>query len=219
MRRITHKTWTAASWATAVLLPLAGAAPGYAGAILSPISASPLGLVPTSHIIDESGLSSLFITRVTDYDTYVAGNPTPPTHAFISATNGWASPTSFAGKFIEFDLENVYSIMSFALWTQSNTSAVNSFTLSSAMDQNFTQGVTNLGTFNAAMGLSVQTFTVSGIGEFVKLQINSGHGATTVNIGEVAFDVNVVPEPTGLALIGIGLGGIGLVRRRRYTAA
>ena len=138
---------TAARWVVLSLLTLPGVTSANAGVILSPtrVVANTLGGTTTSHIIDESGLAPSFISGVTDYDTYVAGNPTHAALQFISNPNGWASATGFAGKFMEFDLGDVYNILSFALWTQSNGGAVNSFTLSSAADQNFTTGVTNLG--------------------------------------------------------------------------
>ncbi len=219
MSEIYQKIRTAAGWVVVSLLAVAGVTPANAGVILSPVSvvATTLGGTPTSHIIDGSGLS--FISGVTDYDTYVAGNPTHAALQFISNPNGWASATGFAGKFMEFDLGADYDMLSFALWTQSNGGAVNSFTLSSAADQNFTTGVTNLGTFVAAIGLNVQTFTITGTGEFVKLQINSDHGNATVNIGEVAFDVVPIPEPTAITVLGLGLAGLGQVRRKRGLAA
>jgi hypothetical protein len=203
-----------------ILLPFADAAPAHAGAIVSPINvlANTMGTAAgsTGHIIDESGLSGGgFISGSTDYDTYVAGNPT---HAGLTGGNSWASATGFAGKSMVFDLGRVATILSFALWNQTTTSAMKNFTLTSAQDSDFTAGVTTLGTFTANANLNVQSFTVSGTGEFVKLQVNSNYivnNLGNVNIGEVAFDV--IPEPAGIAVLGVGLACIGLVRRR--TAA
>src|ERR1019366_8026158 len=94
--------------------------------------------------------------------------------------------------------------------------AVNSFTLSSAQDAAFTIGVTNLGSFNATEGLNAQTYTVTGDGEFVRLEVNSNHSPTStqVNIGEVAFDTELLPEPASLAILAVGCAAVSLTRRR-----
>jgi hypothetical protein len=202
----------------AMLLTLAGGAPAFAGAILSPTSVpiDNLGLMSAAHIIDESGLSASFTSGSTDYDSYIAGNPTHAAFQFLPPSpNAWASGTGFSGKFMEFDLGSNYAILGFALWTNNNPTAVNSFTLSSAADQDFTTGVTSLGTFTAVSTLAVQSYDVSGLGEFVRLTINSDHGATNVNIGEVAFDVQVVPEPASLAILGLGIAALARIRRKR----
>jgi hypothetical protein len=204
--------------AGAALISIAVSVPAHAGQIRSPIAVVGATIATgggtTGHIIDQSGLSVPFVSGATDFDTYIASGPT---HAVVSPTNGWASHSGSTG-YLEFDLGDAFSISTFALWTQNNPGALNSFSLSSALDIGFTSGVSNLGSFNAAEGIGAQTFAVSAIGEFVRLQINSSHGATNVNIGEVAFDTTVLPEPAPLAVLCIGLSGLGLARRSRGLA-
>jgi hypothetical protein len=203
--------------AGAALISIAVSVPAHAGQIRSPlavVSSTILGIGSTGHLLDQSGLSVPFVSGSTDFDTYIASGPT---HAFITELNGWASQKNSTG-YLEFDLGDAYAISAFALWTANGTPALNSFALSSALDIGFTSGVSNLGSFNAVKSLGAQTFAVSAIGEFVRLQINSTYGSVNVNLGEVAFDTTVLPEPAPLAVLCIGLSGIGLVRRSRGSA-
>ena len=198
------------------MLAFAGACPAYAGAILSPVAVdgNTLGTAggSTSHLIDQSGLSLNFISGVTDFETYISLGPTS---APVSASTGWASSPGTLRGYLQFDLGADYALSGFALWNQNNPLAVNSFTLSVASNASFTAGVTNLGTFNAVEGLNAQTFTFTGEGEFVRMQINSSYGPTNVNLGEVAFDATLIPEPGSLLVLGMGWAGIGFARRRR----
>lgn len=104
----------------------------------------------TGHLIDQSGLSVGFISGQTDFETYIN---LAPTYAVVSASTGWASSANTMPGYLEFDPGSDYSISTFAMWTQNTFLAVNSFTLSSALDAGFTSGVTALGSFNAVIGL------------------------------------------------------------------
>jgi hypothetical protein len=201
-----------------VLLSFGASVHAFAGTIRSPVvvdgNTMGTGGGSVGHLIDQSGLSVPFISGVTDFETYVATNPT---HAGLTGANGWASASHVTSGYLEFDLGSDYALSTFALWTQNNTSAIDSFSLSSALDAGFTIGVTNLGSFTAAKTLAMQTFTVSGTGEFIRLQVNTTFGATNVNIGEVAFDTELLPEPATVAILGVGLAGIGFTRRPRLS--
>jgi hypothetical protein len=159
-----HQKMNMQRWlAGAAVLCFAGSAPAHAGTIRSPVAVvgNTLGTAggSTGHLIDQSGLSVGFISGQTDFETYIN---LAPTHAVVSASTGWASSANTMPGYLEFDLGSDYSISTFAMWTQNTFLAVNSFTLSSALDAGFTSGVTALGSFNAVIGLGAQTFSVSG---------------------------------------------------------
>ena len=67
--------------------------------------------------------------------------------------------------------------------------------------------------------------------QFIRLDIQSAHGTSTVTVGEVAFDTSApimpgpsaptIPEPSTLALLGIGavsILGYGWRRKRKQAA-
>lgn len=192
---------------------LAGSGTVSAGVILSPVAVvgNTMGTANgnVARLFDQSGLSLGFTSGVTDYGTYIGAGPT---HALNSASNAW-SGTTIPGH-LDFDLGAPTQITSFVLWTQANSNAVNRFSLISALDSGFTTGVTNLGGFGAVIGLGAQTFSVSGFGEYLRLEVLSNHGGMNINIGEVAIESSV-PEPTTLSLFALALGGLAFRMRKR----
>ena len=113
--------------ATLTLLALAvtllgGLAPtAHAGLILQPAAASTnMGTFPGSspdNTRNQSGLSTGYTSLVTDFDTYIASNPTHNSNLFA---NVWVSAIGTLTGNFDFDLGGTFTIQSFALWNFGN---------------------------------------------------------------------------------------------------
>lgn len=196
------------------LLALVGCAICWGGVIVSPtgVTGNTLGtynLVPSNSIDfthDRSGLPS-FATGITDFATYLSSGPT---HAPFSNDNAWASSQGVVSGSIDYNLGQLYTISTIALWGQgeSNGQGINGFSVFTSNDSSFT-GAILVGSFNGIDSTQqAQTFVVSpSIGQYVRVQINSNHGSNCcVTLGEIAFDVSPVgiPEPSTVALVILG---------------
>lgn len=197
-----------------------------AGLIIAPVSVSTnmgrFGNVGNGYRIDNiingSGLSSPFVSGVTDFSTYIASNPT---HLGSVAANVWASQTGTNTGHVDFDLGGQKTIAAFALWNaaQNSISRVATFNLLASADATFTNTInlgsfaTNTSGFSGAVQAQVFTFSATDAA-FVRMQITSTAapgGNNVASMGEVAF--SAVPEPSSAMLVGSGIL-LALVRRR-----
>jgi hypothetical protein len=172
-------------------------------------------------VINQSGLSTGYTSLVTDFDVYLATNPT---HAANSGNDWFSQASTTTGNF-DFDLGGLFTIGSFALWNigGNNASSLLQFTLLADQTATFS-APTILGTFNATSAGSLaatpaQTFGFAPTAAaFVRMQILSNRGGGQTGFGEAAFelaDPASVPEPATLSLLGLGLLGATVVRYRR----
>lgn len=175
------------------------------------------------HLLDQSGLSYNYLSGVTDFDSYVGA---APTHIGTStdSTKGYFSP---GPAVVDIDLGSSFFLTKFALWNDNDYQGVKDFNLLISDNSSFT-GAVSLGSFSATYGPSgysiptaVQLFDlIAAQGRFVRINFTRSHGDNFINVGEVAFgaganNVNTVPEPTSIALLGLGAMGLFAARRRK----
>ena len=199
-----------------------------AGAILSPVAvisntggSSGSGFEITN-TIDQSGLSTGFVSGVTDFDTYLATNPL---HSF--QTGEWFSQIGPLRAVIVYDLGQSFLVTRMALWNE-EAAGILSTTVDISDDVTFVS-FSNAGTFaplsnQVNVDYPAEVFNLApSVGRFVRMDVSGFAGGSFVSMGEIAFEVSslpptpdVVPEPATFAIFGLmGLAAIGAARRRR----
>lgn len=173
---------------------------------------------PASHVIDQSGLTPGYTNLVSDFDVYIASNPTAY-HGHGENTWGALEKGIRSGHF-DFDLGGSYVIDAFVIWNLvDDPSAIREFNLLADSSSDFSNPV-NLGSFTALNNLGLNWNTEAQVFNFhateasyVRLDILNTWSPTSWHVAynEAAF--SVVPEPTTLLLF--GLGGLVLRKRRK----
>lgn len=227
--------------AAGIALVLSQIGPAQASVITSPTGATASSTFVFSGLdfdigntIDHSGLSTNFISGVSDFDAYLAGNPM---HTSLADHNEWFSQLGVTQASIIYDLGSVKTVDRLALWNEEfsgfgtgriaysldgqtflsliSISPVDSPFDGSPSDQPYGAQVFGWETVSARYF----RFDVSGCPQ------PDGDPALLCGIGEVAFSVlaqqaevrgpEAVPEPGTVALLALSLVGAGWIGRAR----
>jgi hypothetical protein len=210
----------------ALPLPIATAS---AATIIAPVSATievgGVGSGLIENTFNQAGLLSGYTSGVTDFDSYIATNPT---HNLLFEGAEWFGDLGTTTAQVTYSLGSVMSIDRLALWNE-ETAGIGTLELSSSLD-----GITftSLGVFTpfdnplANYPAEVISFAPTNA-RFVRFGM-SGCPQTdpgsyeSCALGEVAFRLTgAIPEPATWAMMMLGFIGAGSILRasRRKTRA
>jgi len=164
-----------------------------------------------------SGLSTSFVSGVTDLDTYLSGNPL---HTTTFSTFEWFSAGS---GYVDLDMGSVVDLQSLLIWNEEGGNGVGSLDVFTSLDLSFSSLV-NIGSFNPAQNVDGVDYAAELLditdssAQYLRLQFSGASGGV-FGLGEIAFSDGVpsaVPVPAAVWLFASGLMGlVGLARRKK----
>ena len=178
-----------------------------------------------NNTFNQAGLATGYTSGVTNFDTYIAGNPQ---HSLSFAGNEWFATAGATSASVTYDLGSILGIDAMALWNE-DFSGIGTFDLYGSTDG---LAFALLGNFsptdsvnNADYGPQVFSFTALDA-RYFRLDASGcpqqPAGYDSCAIGEVAFRTaatNAVPEPGTWAMMLLGFSAVGFALRRRKSLA
>ncbi len=167
-------------------------------------------------INDQSGLSSGFTSGVTDFNTYVSGNPTHADAGIAFPDTGYALFTTLPWN-LDFDLGGLYSVTETVVWNWNGSAAagINEFEIFSSTDATFSTltslGIYNLDPVSANNAIAEHQIVdfIDTTTQYIRFSVLTDHGFMAgIGVDEVAFhanNVSPVPVPAAAWLFGSGL--------------
>lgn len=217
------------SWILGAAASLALATAAQAGVIVSPTAITADSTFPgydVNNLINQSGLTAGFVSGVTDFDAYIAGDPG---HSWL-LEGEWFTEFDKTGAVLNLDLGALFNVETLALWTDEFWGAGTVAVATSADNVTFTTIASGLLPTDHPLGPQDYLADVFGLASsparYVRLTLGdcpqpvsaAGGGC---GLGEIAFEVSavgVVPEPATWGLMIGGFGAVGAMVRRRRTA-
>ena len=194
------------------------------GATSGTINSGGSGSGTLTETLNQAGLSSNYISGVTDFDTYVA----TATHTNFFSGFEWFSNSGTTAAMVTYDLGMNYLVNKMALWNEESSGIGLLNLLVSTDGINFTALLSNLFPTDNPLGpqylADVFTFGPTTF-RYLRMDMSGCPQALPGSfracaIGEVAFnEVAAVPVPAALPLLLAGLGALGVLRSRRRRQA
>ncbi len=207
----------------AVAAMTVGAACAQAGTITSAVSGTILtggpGFGTLTETINQAGLSANYVSGVTDFGTFTTSGVT---HTLVFSGFEWFSNSGTTAASVVYDLGSAKNLSGMALWNE-ESSGIGFLTVSGSTDGvNFTTLLNNVTPIdNPLAAYPVEVFNwTAGSAQYIKFDMSGCPQALPGSfpacaIGEVAFNQVAIPEPETYALMGLGLGLVGWMARRR----
>lgn len=172
---------------------------------------------------NQNGLSSTYVSGVTDFDTYIATNPL---HTAIFSGFEWFSNLGSSSASVTYDFGSVRSFDAMALWNEESSGIGLLDLLYSTDNISFTPLASGLTpTDHPLNDYPADVFAVGATARYVRFDMSRCPQPVAASfdgcaIGEVAFRESTgsnVPEPVSLALVGAAL--LAMVATRKSKQA